>query len=332
MGFSFRAFITSALAVLSFTSVASAQPESGVVRSATSDANRDTYYARLNRNFESARSDKFTGGRLERAEFEAGRPGIKITVDVPAFRLTLWQDGREVKTYRIGVGMKDFPIIIGQRETTEIIYNPSWIPPDSDWVYGHKGVRPGQVIKASDGRNPLGKLKIPLGYGYLIHQAAGPNDLGNLVSHGCVRMLRGDLYDLAEKIIAARSAPVTPRQIARAKETKRTLLVPLEAPLAVDISYDTQVIENGVLHLYYDFYDRKTNILTRIKDELKSSGVDMSRVDDRILEAMLSRPKRRSQMFVVSVESIEAGRALEDGRLVPVLGGGPAKRAKSKRS
>jgi murein L,D-transpeptidase YcbB/YkuD len=57
---------------------------------------------------ESARSDKFTGGRIEKATLEAGQPDIKITVNIPAFRLTLWQNNKEVKTYQIGVGQKNF--------------------------------------------------------------------------------------------------------------------------------------------------------------------------------------------------------------------------------
>ena len=321
--------------VCSSQTVVSAQPAARPRIVATNNGDDGgTLYQRLNRNFESTRSDKFTGGQIERAEFEAGQPDIRISVDVPAFRLTLWQNDREVKTYRIGVGMKDFPIIIGKREATEVIWNPSWIPPESEWVAGHKGVRPGQVIKASDPRNPLGKLKIPLGYSYLIHQAAATTDLGNLVSHGCIRMLRGDLYDLAEKIVAARSAPVTATEIARAKQTKRTLVAKLDEPLVVDISYDTQVIEGGVLYLYHDFYDRRTNIPLRLRDELKSSGVDMSRVDDQMIEALLARVKRRDQMFVVSVASIEAGSALQDGRIVPVLGGRkqPKRRGQKPRS
>jgi hypothetical protein len=44
-----------------------------------------------------------------------------------------------------------------------VIWNPAWIPPDSEWVAEHKGVNPGDIIKASDPRNPLGKMKIPLG-------------------------------------------------------------------------------------------------------------------------------------------------------------------------
>ncbi|MBA2647530.1 MAG: L,D-transpeptidase [Pyrinomonadaceae bacterium] len=268
---------------------------------------------------ESARSDKLTDGRIERAALQPGEPDIEITVNVPAFRLTLWQNGKEIKTYPIGVGLKDFPIAIGERQATEVIWNPSWIPPDSEWVHERSGVRPGEIIKASDPRNPLGKLKIPLGGGYLIHQAKGVGDLGGLVSHGCVRMLQSDLYDLAEKIVAARSAPVTKKQIERAKRGSRQLMAKLDEPLIVDINYDTEVVEGGVLYLYPDVYERGTATVERLRKELKESDVDTSTLSDRTLARMLTRVGRRSA-YVVSVESIAAGRALTGGRVRPLNG------------
>ena len=266
--------------------------------------------------FESERSDKLTGGSIEKAEFEPGEADIRLTLNVPSFRLTMWQNGREVKSWNVGVGMKDYPIYIGEREAREVIWNPAWIPPASGWV---KGVRPGSVIKASDPRNPLGKVKIPLGDAYLIHQAKGRGDLGNLVSHGCVRMMLADLYDLAEKIVAARSLPVTRKQIARAKASKRTLVAALEEPLEVDINYDTLVVEGGVLYIYPDVYDRRTNTAARLRDELRTSGVDTSALGDAELEKMLASVTRRTK-FVVPVASIQQGRALADGRTEPLLG------------
>jgi hypothetical protein len=271
------------------------------------------------RSNESVRSDKFTGGRVERAEFVAGEGDIEITVDVPAFRLTLWQNGKEVKTYAVGVGQRDFPISIGEKQATEIIWNPDWIPPNSEWVTGRKGIKAGEVIRASDRRNPLGKVKIPLGGGYLIHQAAAPTDLGNLVSHGCIRMLRTDLYDLTEKIVAARSLPVSAQKIANAKRTKNTVVAKLEQPLMVDINYDTQVVEGGQLHLYPDVYDRGTNTVAALRAELESSGVDASGVDNETLKAMMARVTAK-QKYVVGVESILAGRGLKDGRTLPLVG------------
>jgi hypothetical protein len=267
---------------------------------------------------ESERSDKLTGGHIEVAEFAPDLPDIHITLNVPSFRLSLWQDGKEVKFYYVGVGMKEHPLYIGDRKATEIIWNPAWIPPDSDWVDDMKGVSRGEIIKASDPRNPLGKMKIPLGDSYLIHQARGLGDLGNLVSHGCVRMLRPQLYDLAEKIIAARSLPVSPKRIAAAKRSSKTFTVRLEEPVPVDINYDTLVVEGGVLHIYPDVYDRGTNRLSRLRAELESSNVDLSNVSDDTLKRMLRKVSRHTQ-FVVETASIVAGRALEDGRVLPLI-------------
>ena len=274
---------------------------------------------------ESERSDKLTGGQIEQAELVPDQPDIRLTLNVPSFRLTLWQNGKEVKSYYVGVGLKAHPLYVGDREATQIIWNPDWIPPASDWVREMAGVSPGEVIKASDPRNPLGKMKIPLGDSYLIHQAKGMSDLGNLVSHGCVRMLRSELYDLAEKIIAARSTPVTRKRIEAAKRGKRMLVATLEEPLPVDINYDTIVVEGGVLHIYPDVYGRRTNLPARLREELEGVNVDVSKLSDATIKRMIARAKGRSQ-FVVETSSIAEGRALEDGKVVPVLPRKPVKK------
>lgn len=266
---------------------------------------------------ESERSDKLTGGRIRTAEFEPNQPDLRLTLNVPSFRLTLWQNGKEVKSYFVGVGLKNFPIYIGPREINEIIWNPAWIPPASAWVR-ERGVRPGQYIGPGSSSNPLGKMKIPLGDNYLLHQAASPSDLGSMVSHGCVRMLRADIYDLAEKIVAAKSLPVSQRRINAAKNNSRTLAVRLDEPIPVDINYDTLVVEDGVLHIYPDVYDRGTNGTERLRAELRSSGINPSRLDDSVIEEMLAKVTRKTQ-FVVSRESIESGRALENGELQPLI-------------
>ena len=267
---------------------------------------------------ESERSDTLTGGRIELADFAPNEPDIRITLNVPSFRLTLWQNGKEVKSYFVGVGMKEHPIYIGDREVNELIWNPAWIPPSSDWVLEMKGVSPGEVIKASDPRNPLGKMKIPLGDRYLIHQAAKATDVGNLVSHGCIRMLRSEIYDLAEKIVAARNAPVSPKRIEAAKRNSRTLVVHLDEPVPVDINYDTLVVEEGVLHVYPDVYERGTNRPSRLRAKLQAANVDVANLSEKTIKQILSKVTRRTQ-FVVEVRSIAEGRAMEDGRVVPLI-------------
>jgi hypothetical protein len=281
-----------------------------------SAASAQSYMSDIRR--DSARSDKRTGGKIEKTALVPGAGNLKITLNVPAFQMTLWQNGKEVKSYPVGVGLKDFPIYIGTLKASEIIWNPDWIPPASDWVDASKKVKAGEIIRASDKRNPLGKIKIPLGYNYLIHQAKGAGDLGNLVSHGCVRVLQSDLFDLSEKIVAANSLSITPKQIANAKHTKNTFIAEMDSPISVEITYDTQVIEAGRLHIYPDVYDYKKNTVQNLRAELESNGVDASGITDETLEKMLAQANAKKR-FTVSAKSIQAGRALNDGRSIAVL-------------
>jgi hypothetical protein len=194
-----------------------------------------------------------------------------------------------------------------------------WIPPSSDWIDASSTVKAGEIVLPTDPRNPLGKVKIPLGYGYLLHQAKGPGDMGSLVSHGCVRVLQADLYDLTEKIVAARGLDVTTEQIAAAKRTKKTLVAKIEPGLPVEITYDTMVIEGGTLHIYPDVYENKKNTVANLRAELRSSGVDDSRVKDSELRAMIAAAKGKNQ-FAVRVSEIEAGNAFRGGKVMPVVG------------
>jgi hypothetical protein len=268
---------------------------------------------------DSARSDKLTGGRILKSPIDPGKDDLKITINVPAFQMTLWQRGKEVKTYPIGVGMPDWPIYIGRREASSIEWNPVWIPPSSEWIEASSKVKAGEVILPTDPRNPLGKIKIPLGYGYLIHQAKGPGDMGSLVSHGCVRVMQSDLYDIAEKIVSARDLQVTPEQIASAKRSKVTLIAPLDPVIPVEITYDTMVIESGRLHIYPDVYSHRKNTVENLRRELRSSGINDSALSDIQIKKMLSAAVGRNQ-FTIKTADIESGNISRESA-VPVLGG-----------
>ncbi len=262
----------------------------------------------------SARSDSRTGGVIEKSEFQKGADKIKLTVNVPAFQMTFWQNGKEVKNYPIGVGMKEFPIFVGLRDIKHIIWNPIWIPPNSDWV---SPALQGQIIQPTDPRNPLGKIKIPLGYGYLIHQAKGTQDLGNLVSHGCVRVLRNDLYDLNEKIVSAKSLEITADEISSAKRTKDTFVIELENELPIEITYDTMVVESDRLHIYPDVYGYNKNTIKNLREELKTNGINETDIPDAALEKMLAKAKSKNQ-YVISLGQIRSGKYL-DGKTVSVI-------------
>ena len=267
---------------------------------------------------ESARSDKLTGGKIQRTVLKAGNPNIRITLNVPSFQMTLWQDGKEVRSYPVGVGMLEFPVAIGMRNATSIEWNPVWIPPSSDWIDASSTVKAGEIVLPTDPRNPLGKVKIPLGYGYLLHQAKGPGDMGSLVSHGCVRVMQSDLYDLSEKIVAARDLSVPSAQIAAAKRNKKTLVAELAPAVPVEITYDTIVVEGGRLSIFPDVYDRKLNTVENVRKELKESGVNQSRLSETEIKRMIAQATGRKK-FVVDTSAIEEDLAITKGRAVSVV-------------
>ena len=267
---------------------------------------------------ESARSDKITGGRIEKQKLVADDKDIKITINIPSFQMTLWQGGREVNTYPIGVGLLEYPVKIGLMQASSLEWNPVWIPPSSDWIEKSSTVKPGEVVLPTDPRNPLGKVKIPLGYGYLIHQAKAPTDMGSLVSHGCIRVLRADLYDLSENIVSAMSLPVSSTQIAAAKRNKKTLVAELEPFVPVEITYDTVVVENGRLNIYPDVYKHKRNTTENVRRELQTSGVDDSKLTDAQIRKMIAAAVGKKR-FVAAVSAIETGSALTAGRTIAVL-------------
>jgi hypothetical protein len=268
---------------------------------------------------ESARSDKLTGGRIIRTSLIAGEPDIRITVNAPAFQLTLWQNGKEVSAYHIGIGQKNFPVPVGEREAAAVIFNPSWIPSDSELTPSVNGVSPDEKIKPNNPPPTLSKIKIPLGAGYMIHEATKAGEIGRAVSQGSILILRADLLDLAEKILMARDPSVAKSRIARLRYNHERFAAALNPPLLVDINYDLQVVEGGVLHVYPDVYGRGAFALDSLRAELQSAGVAAPLLGDQSLRWMLDQVGVDTQ-FVINVDDLRKGRSGR-GRKLPLIGG-----------
>jgi hypothetical protein len=268
---------------------------------------------------ESARSDQFTGGSVRKAALKAGAGDVRITVNVPAFKMTLWQGDKEIKSNYVGVGRKNFPIPIGMRSADKIILNPDWVPPNSAWVRKSPSVEPYERISADDPNNPLGKIKIPLGQAYLLHEAQGPSDIGNLVSHGCIRVMRDDLFEVTEMVARALDLPISDRQIAAARKDNDRRVIKLSSDIPVDINYDTMVVENGVLNIYPDVYDKNANTIENLRSELRTFDVDTSKLTDKILQQMLDKVSS-DQRFVIAIEDVKRGTGLE-GRVEQLISG-----------
>ena len=79
-------------------------------------------------------------------------------VNIPAFRMDVFERGAPIKSYRVGIGYPKYPLPTGLRKIQTIVFNPTWTPPDSPWVDSMR-VAPGETIGAGSRLNPLGPSK-----------------------------------------------------------------------------------------------------------------------------------------------------------------------------
>jgi hypothetical protein len=274
---------------------------------------------------ESARSDRLTGWGIRKTRLIAGNPDIRITVNAPAFQLTLWQNGKEVRAYYIGIGQRKFPLPIGERGATAIIFNPHWAPASGAWVSHGNNVSSGERSRSNDpppsigpSLGPLlGRIKISLGAGYMIRETARADDIGRAVSHGSILMLRADLLDLAEKIVAARDPSLEKSGCSRLGDRQERFAATLDPPVLVDINYDLQVVENSMLHVYPDAYERGAFALDSLRAELQSAGVAARALGDDSLRRILDQVGADTQ-FVIKVSDVRSG-SLRRGRKLPLI-------------
>lgn len=197
----------------------------------------------------------------------------RIVVNAPAYRMDIFRDGKLTKTYKIGIGYPEFPLPAGLRKASEIIFNPTWTPPDEPWVKGK--FAPGKKVEAGSTDNPLGPIKIPIGLPSLIHGGKNPARLGNFASHGCVGLTSSQVQDFAVELSALTDKPMTLADIKAYEKAKtETKSVKLSNPVPVELRYETIVVTaDGKLTIYRDVYERGTNTEENLRRVLDAAGV-----------------------------------------------------------
>ena len=196
----------------------------------------------------------------------------RIVVNAPAYRMDEFKDGQLVKSYRVGIGYPEWPLPTGLRKATEIIFSPTWTPPDSPWVKGK--FAPGKTVGAGDKDNPLGILKIPIGLPNLIHGGKQPGKLGTFASHGCVGLTNELVRQFATELASMGGTELTPEQEKQYEQQKtQTQEVKLSNPVPVELRYETIVVQNGKLIIYRDVYEKGTNTEENLKRVLDAAGV-----------------------------------------------------------
>ena len=211
-------------------------------------------------------------------------PGIpqdkRVVVNAPAFRMDLFEDGKLVKSYKIGIGYPEFPLPTGLRKAETIIFNPPWTPPDEPWVESPGGkVKIGERIEAGNKLNPLGSIKIPIGLPSLIHGGKAPARLGGFASHGCVGLTNSQVKNFAKELARLGGTQISDEQITGYDKNKtETRPVKLSKAVPVELRYETITVEDGKLHIYRDVYDRGTNTEENLRNVLQSYGVSLDQL------------------------------------------------------
>ncbi|MBO9593700.1 MAG: L,D-transpeptidase [Niabella sp.] len=201
----------------------------------------------------------------------------RIVVNAPAFRMDVYQQGKLLQTYRIGVGYPEFPLPTGMRAAEKIIFNPTWTPPDEAWVKGK--FQPGRKVAAGSKLNPLGLIKIPIGLPSLIHGGKAIEKLGDFASHGCVGLTNNQIQDFTGLLarISGTSLPADSIKLFESAKTQ-TKTVKLNQLVPVELRYETIVAQGGNLVIYRDIYERGTNTPAEAKRILEIHGVDFSKL------------------------------------------------------
>lgn len=230
----------------------------------------------------------------------------RVVVNIPAFRMDLFQDGSLVKSYKVGIGYPEFPLPQGLRKAQQIIFNPTWTPPDSPWVAKMKNVTPGEKVEAGDKDNPLGPIKIPIGLPSLIHGGKSPAKIGKFASHGCVGLTNAQIKDFAVQLAqASNTKDVSSKINSYLEDKEKTQTVKLNQTVPVELRYETIVLEDGKLHIYKDVYGQDTNTEENLRRVLEANGAKFEDLSEQQrTEALNALKDTKKKETVIDISSV----------------------------
>jgi murein L,D-transpeptidase YcbB/YkuD len=223
---------------------------------------------------------------------------LRLGLNLPSFRLEVYQGERLVRRYRVAVGDSSYPTPIGQFAIWWVEWDPWWTPPRSEWAKGDTVTPPGPT-------NPMGRVKLAFQQLYFIHGTPAGTSLGRAASHGCVRLANPDAVELARLVQHYGSAELSAAQvdsIARASGSGKTRRFALSRPVLLEIRYDVAEVHHDTLILYPDIYGREQDgpaLEQHIRAALRRAGLDPATLDSARI-ASLDLPATGRRVFLLS--------------------------------
>jgi murein L,D-transpeptidase YcbB/YkuD len=212
----------------------------------------------------------------------APRPPLALELNIPAFRIDVLRDTARVRSFDVAVGTRQYPTPRGEFEISEIIWNPWWTPPPSEWAREDTVTPPGRG-------NPMGRVKMQLAPSYLIHGTPLEQSIGSAGSHGCVRMRNEDVVAFARLLQEASGVPFSDSVVAALLRRRTTRNVTLPVPLPVRIVYRTTEVQADSLLLHPDVYRLHASRVDEAMASLEAAGLDSAAFDrERLVELVNS--------------------------------------------
>jgi murein L,D-transpeptidase YcbB/YkuD len=243
-----------------------------------------------------------------------------ILVNVPEYRLEVWEKNQVPLSMRVVVGKKDTPTPIFADDMTYVVFSPYWnVPPDivknetvpsalKDPAFlqrtnmevldkSGKPVDPSSIDmddmsayrfrQRPGSSNSLGLVKFmfPNSYNVYLHDTPADSLFARATrsfSHGCVRVEQPE--KLAQYVLGDQ-ADWTPERISEAMHAGTEKSVKLSHPLPVYLGYWTaRVSADGILQFRDDLYGidaRQMTMLTRTMEQLKTQAAAAAMAFDR---------------------------------------------------
>lgn len=233
-------------------------------------------------------------------------PRFEILLNIAGTQLTVYDHGVPVRHHKVAVGTPRWPTPVGKFNIYEIEWNPWWLPPESDWAKNAEKTPPGP-------NNPLYPVKLIMGHALRIHGTPSSWSIGRAASHGCMRMRRNEVRDLAEYFEASLFPDHDPEMF---EEYRRKVWQPYRTVLPKDNNIWVYMIYaplerwSNQLVLHPNYYGRRIPYDEKIIDLLMEAGVYSAPVDLGKFHAI---QKHFKQTTLIPFQDILADNAVLDG-------------------
>ncbi len=208
-----------------------------------------------------------------------------IVINIPDRTLYLFRDNQLAKALPVGLGRKqqgrkaDWRTPTGKFSIVGKQKNPTWHVPPSIRKEMQQTGKTVKVTVPPGNRNPLGKYAMRTSLsGVLIHSTIFPESVYGFSSHGCIRMLPGNIEELFNDVNAKTNGEI------------------IYQPVKMAVTGEGRIF----LEVHADVYNRRKNLENEVERLIAANGAG-SRVDwDKIRTSLKSKSGKAEEVTLAS--------------------------------